>query len=70
MTEDMAKRQLARMLRSFTPGSVLGLLADLYRDTAEKARRDRDVRSYRQCRAVEQTLIVVGYGIDAAGPRQ
>jgi hypothetical protein len=69
MTEDQAKRQLQEMLRSFTPGSVLSLLADLYREAAAGARRQNDVTSYRRCRMVEGTLIVVGLGIDAACPR-
>ena len=69
MREEQAKKQLARMLRSFTPGSVLSLLADLYRELAEQARQDNDVIKYRQCRLAESTLIVVGMGLDAACPR-
>jgi hypothetical protein len=69
MREDRAKKQLRIMLRSFTPGSVLSLLADLYRQTAENARRDNDETAYKQCRLVESTLVVVGLGIDAACPR-
>jgi hypothetical protein len=69
MTENRAKRQLANMLRSFTAGSVLSLLAEVYRAMAEQARQDNDRTSYRQCRMVEGTLIVVGLGIDAACPR-
>jgi hypothetical protein len=69
MKEDRAKKRLQKMLRSFTPGSLLGLLADLYRETAEEARGENDATAYRQCRLVENTLIVVGFGIDAACPR-
>jgi hypothetical protein len=68
MREHRAKKHLQIMLRSFTPGSVLTLLADLYRETAEDARRDNDESAYRQCRLVESALVVVGLGIDAACP--
>ncbi len=69
MTEEKAKKQLTTMLRSFTPGSILHLLAEVYRESAERARRRRDQTLYEQCRTVEAALIVVGYGVDAAHPR-
>jgi hypothetical protein len=69
MREEQAKKQLAKMLRWFTPGSVLSLLAELYRDFAEEARQENDATKFRQCRLVESTLIVVGMGLDAACPR-
>jgi hypothetical protein len=69
VNEDRVKQQLAKALRSFTPGSVLGLLAEVYREMAEQARQDNDPTSYRQCRMVESTLIVVGLGIDAVRPQ-
>ncbi len=69
MTDEKAKKQLATMLRSFTPGSILHLLAEVYGESAERARRRRDQRLYDQCRTVEAALIVVGYGVDAAHPR-
>jgi hypothetical protein len=68
MREEQAKKQ-EKMLRSFTPGSVLDLLADLYRHEAEEARRDNNMTRYQQCRLVESSLIVVGMGLDAACPR-
>jgi phosphoglycerate dehydrogenase-like enzyme len=68
MNEKQAKRQLAKLLRSYTSGSVLHLLADLHRDTAEKARRADDAVTYGQHKLVEQTLVVVGMGVDAALP--
>lgn len=68
MNERQAKRQLERMLRSFTAGSVLHLLADLHREAADQARQADDAMTYRQCKLVEQTLVVVGLGVDAARP--
>lgn len=69
MKEDKAKKQLGRMLRSLTAGSVLHLLADLYRKSAEEARQDNDAVAYEQRKLTEHTLIVVGLGIDAICPR-
>ena len=68
MNEKQAKRQLERMLHSFTAGSVLHLLADLHRDAANQARQADDAKTYRQCKLVEQALVVVGMGVDAAQP--
>jgi hypothetical protein len=63
MTEELARKQLRKMLRSFTPGGVLHLLADIYREAAAK---NRDAE---RSKRVEETLYVVGLGIDAATPR-
>ena len=68
MTEDRAKKQLAKMLRSFTTGSILHLIADLCREEAEQARERQDARLYEQYRTVEAALIVVGDGVDATLP--
>src|SRR5438874_13775592 len=69
MTEAEARRQLRRMLRSFTAGSVLHLLADLCRASAQRAGNTRHTVKARQLQAVQSTLFVVGLGIDAACPR-
>lgn len=69
MTEAAAKKHLRRMLRDFTPGSILHLLADLFREDAEEARRQDDSLAYERYKTVESTLLVVGMGIDAACPR-
>lgn len=69
MTETTARKHLMEMLKRFTPGSVLHLLSDIYRSTAEDARNDNDARTHGQCKSVEQTLYVVGLGIDATCPR-
>ena len=69
MTEQKAKTQLRRMLRSFTPGSVLALLADVCREDAEQARRRGDDLARQRLRHAEAALIVVGLGLDATLPR-
>ena len=63
------KEQLERMLQSFTSGSILHLLAELYQQAADDARNADDAQAYQQAKLVESTLIVVGIGIDAASPR-
>lgn len=69
MTEDTAKKHLARMLKSFTAGSVLHMLADLFHESAEEARRNDEPQHEEQCRTVGTALTVMGYGVDAAMPR-
>jgi hypothetical protein len=68
MNESQARRQLAKMRRSFTSGSVLHLLPDLHGQIAEEARQADDAATYRHHTLVEQALIVMGMGIDAALP--
>ncbi len=62
MNEEKAKKHLRKMLRSFTPGTILHLLADIHRASAAKSGDERLKR-------VEETLFVVGLGIDAALPQ-
>lgn len=69
MSHEKAKKQLANMLRSFTLGSILHLLADICRESAKDAQRHRDDRRRAQFETVEAALTVVGYGVDAACPR-
>ncbi len=69
MTEQAAKQQLTRMLRSLTPGSVLHLFAEIHREAAAEAIRAGDLGSQERCRLVEAALFVTGFGIDAALPR-
>lgn len=70
MSEAKAKRHLRAIMKSYTGGSVLHLLADLYRDQAKDARQQNDDLAHRQCKTVEATLIVMGAAIDAACPRE
>lgn len=69
MNELQAKRQLKKMLRSLTAGSILHLLAEIFRESAEEAKQENDLTSHRQFTLVEKALIVVGMGIDAANPQ-
>jgi hypothetical protein len=54
------------MLRSFTVGSILHLLADLFRESAERTHPSENATSQQQLKAVEATVFVVGFGFDAA----
>ncbi len=69
MSENVAKEQLRQMLGSLTAGSVLHLLAEVFREDAEAARRAGDDLAADECENIEATLFVVGLGIDAARPR-
>lgn len=69
MTDDMAKRQLQRMMKSFTQGSILHLLGELFEEMAEVARLDGEDVRREQCASVAKTLFVLGLGIDSACPR-
>jgi hypothetical protein len=69
MTEDQAKNHLERMLKDFTPGSFLQLLAEVLGQTAEKARQDDNAVVYEHCNNAAIALFVMGLGIDAACPR-
>jgi hypothetical protein len=63
MTEAQARNGLRRMLRSLTAGSLLHLLAELYRNAAERCEHPDKARE------VAAALFVVGLGVDAACPR-
>jgi hypothetical protein len=69
MNEVQAKKQLKKMLRTLTAGSILHLLADVFRESAEEAKQDGDIASEQQFKRVEDTLFVVGLGVDAAIPQ-
>jgi hypothetical protein len=69
MNEVEAKIALRQMLGTFTPGSILHLLADLYRQDAEIACRDEDSQTFERCKNIECALYVVGIGVDGACPR-
>ena len=69
MKEKEAKKALRKMLRSFTPGSLLHVLGDIYGELAEEASRTEHAPAFERFKAVECALIVVGMGIDAICPR-
>ena len=66
--DEAAKNQLADLLDRYTTGSVLHLLADLHRASAQDALAIGNETSCDQLRHIEHTLIVVGMGIDAVDP--
>ena len=68
MNEEHAKGQLKVMHEHFTTGSILHLLADLYRDSAKDSQEVGDTQSYERLKTTEQALFVVGLGIDAVNP--
>ena len=69
MKPEMAKRQLRTMLGSFTQGSILHLLGDVFEELAEEASGIGEEGRRDQFISVAKTLFVVGLGIDAACPR-
>lgn len=65
MRENRAKKQLIAMLRSLTPGSILHLLAEILRESADLAGRQNDTTAQEQFTLAHASLIVTGMGIDA-----
>ena len=65
MTEPEAKNHLVQILHSFTIGSVLHLLSELFHESTQP---DETART--QAEEVAATLFVVGLGVDAAYPRR
>ena len=58
VTENRARMQLRRMLGTLTAGSILHLLAELFAEQAEAARRNRDDRTAERCDNAEATQIL------------
>jgi hypothetical protein len=69
MSEQEARRHLRRMLRSFTPGSILHLLAEAYRKRMEVAGLADDPTASGRCDIADRVLFCVGIGLDAVLPR-
>ncbi|WP_417384187.1 hypothetical protein [Gimesia sp.] len=68
MSDDQAKDLLTEILGHYTTGSVLHLLAELYRESAEDSRQDGDELACDRFKIIEQALYVVGLGVDATNP--
>ncbi|HWL08419.1 MAG TPA: hypothetical protein VNQ76_08445 [Planctomicrobium sp.] len=68
MTEQQVKELFAELLQRYSTGSLLHLLADLYRQAADEAQLSHDSAAYEQCKVVEHALLVLGLGIDAVNP--
>ena len=68
MTESQIKTQLKAMMVARTPGTVLHLLGEIFRERADAAQRGNDPGAHERAKNVESALFVVGMGVDAAYP--
>lgn len=66
MSDDQAKERLIELLDRYTAGSILHLLAEIYRKSAEETRQSGDPAAYEQSKTFEHALFVLGLGIDGA----
>lgn len=69
MQPDKVKKQLTRMLDSFTPGSVLMLLGEVLARRADEARRGGSEAIAESHEEAVATMNVVGLGLDAILPK-
>lgn len=69
MTEVQARQHLLDMLGSFSPGSVLHILAQAVREAEEARLGGLDEAAEGRVREAEAFLWVAGYGLMAALPR-
>ena len=69
MSEKEAIRHLQTMLRSFTIGSVLHLLAEANRKQVEDSGQADDPVASGRCDISDHVLFCVGVGLDAAMPQ-
>ena len=69
MREKKAKKQFEFMLNSFSPGSVLMLLGEVFGEWAEEARAGGSVGMADNLKEAEATMTVVGQGLDAILPK-
>ncbi len=69
MKPEAAKRHLRTMLDSFTPGSVLMLLGEVFAGRSEEARSGGSPITAENYKLAEATVTVVGHGLDAILPK-
>lgn len=69
MTEAQAKEHLKDMLASFSPGSVLHILAQVIREAEEARLGGLDEAAEERVREAEAFLWIAGMGLMAALPR-
>ena len=69
MKEAQAKKQLSRMLQSFTVGAVLHLLSELFKESAVRAKDAGDEHAHERALEVATALLVFGNGVDSVCPR-
>ncbi|WP_417377485.1 hypothetical protein [Gimesia maris] len=68
MNDEQAKDLLTEILEHYTTGSILHLLADLYRESAERAQLYGDALACDRFQTIEKALYVMGMGVNAANP--
>ena len=66
MSDNLAKVQLIELLDRYTAGSILHLLSEVYQEAAKEAEAAGDVADYELYKLLENTLFVVGLGVDSA----
>jgi hypothetical protein len=69
MKPEKAKRQLERMVLSLTPGSVLMLLGEVFREMGREAREGGSEVIADNYEIAEASLTVLGLGLDALLPK-
>ncbi len=69
MTETEAKQHLLEMLKSFSPGSVLHIFAQVIRESEEARLGGLDEAAEERVREAEAALWVFGMGLMSALPR-
>lgn len=69
MNQDKAKKALSKMLDSYTPGTILSFLAEIFQEEAEDARRASDEVIYKRMKRAESACIVFGCGLDSTLPQ-
>lgn len=69
MKPEDAKRQLGKMLLSYSPGSVLMLLGEVFGEWADEGREGGSVVIADNLKQAEATMIVVGFGLDGILPK-
>ena len=69
MKPEQAKRQLEKMLFSYSPGSVLMLLGEVFAAWAEEAREGGSEVIADNLKQAEATTNVVGFGLDSILPK-
>ncbi|WP_435017971.1 hypothetical protein TA3x_005594 [Tundrisphaera sp. TA3] len=69
MKEEAARKQLQTMLNSFSPGSVLMLIGQVFGERAEAAREAGSEVIAGNLKEAEAAMNVVGLGLDAILPK-
>lgn len=68
MNEKKVKKQLRKMLGTFTAGTILHLLSEILNEEAEEARRAGDERGRKLLNESAAALLVFGAGLNLACP--